>query len=75
MSEPVNCKRTSTGITVCNAVSHIMHCAHRGAQCWQCGAVAVSAAAECAEAALLKAAALSVVCVVGRLSVDIKILT
>lgn len=75
MREPVNSKRTSTGITVSNAVSHIMHCAHRGAQCWQCRAVSVSAAAECAKAALLRAAALSVVRVAGRLSVDTKILT
>lgn len=59
MIEPVNCKRTSTGITVCNAVSHIMHCAGRGDQCWQCRAVALSAPAELAKAALLRAAALS----------------
>lgn len=46
MIEPVSCKRTSTGITVYNAASHSMHCAHRGDQCWQCRAVAVRAPAE-----------------------------
>lgn len=59
MIEPVSCRRISTGIMVCNAVSHIMHCAHRGDQCWKCRAVSVSAPAELAKAALLRAAALS----------------